>query len=146
VPRGNLLELDFEEIHVGFAEKLQVALRGGGAGLVIVAEVEEESGGGVVGVLWPASHPSIRSRLLAVAGVAKEVRIRPAAADILRNVRRFTYVEYRALAAGGAPAHSELHARRVTAPGGFSGNQASFRRVAGDLALTTSGDAVIFPY
>ena len=44
-----LLELDFEEIHVGVAEKLQVARGGRGTSLVIVAEVEEKSSGGVVG-------------------------------------------------------------------------------------------------
>lgn len=48
-----------------------------------------------MGLLWPASHASMRSRLLTVAGAAKEQRVSAVAAERLRNVRRFMYVGYR---------------------------------------------------
>ena len=56
-----------------------MALGGGGTGLVLFAEMEEEGGRSVIGSVLPASHWSMRSRLFAGAGLNAAVRAEPPA-------------------------------------------------------------------
>ena len=60
LPRVGLLELDFQKIHVGVVEEFEMSFGRCRPTLVIVAEVQEERGGGVVRRTFsgqPAKHP-----------------------------------------------------------------------------------------